>query len=87
MPSVGCAHPYTSARPYPANSIPSLASKNSLICDWVRLLAFRIPICIPQRLAYPDPPIFRVILYWNQVPFHHHLVLDNSQSSAAPHPC
>src|SRR5579875_878225 len=34
---------YTSARVWPANSIASLAFKNSPICEWVRLSAFRIP--------------------------------------------
>src|ERR1035437_6595733 len=60
--------------------MPSLAFKNSLICVWFRLSAFRILICIPQRLAYPVPPIFRIILCWNQVSFQDHLVLDNSVS-------
>src|SRR5579875_3307918 len=61
--SVFCTQAYTSARVWPANSIASLAFKNSPICEWVRLSAFRIPICIPQRRAYPAPPIFRIILH------------------------
>jgi hypothetical protein len=35
-------------------------------------------MCISQRLAYAVPPIFRIILHWNQVLFQGHLVLDNS---------
>src|SRR5580700_5414773 len=69
---------YTSARLCALNSIPALAFKNSLICEFVRHSAFRILMCIPQRLAYPVPPIFRIILHWNQVLFQDHLVLDNS---------
>src|SRR5579875_210395 len=61
--SVFCTQAYTSARVWPANSIASLAFKNSPICEWVRLSAFRILICIPQRRAYPAPPIFRIILH------------------------
>ena len=69
---------YTSARLCALNSIPALTFKNSLICEFVRLSAFRVLMCIPQRLAYPVSPIFRIILHWNQVLFQDHLVLGNS---------
>jgi hypothetical protein len=35
-------------------------------------------MCIPKRIAHPDPPIFRIILHWNQTLFQDHLALDNS---------
>src|SRR4051794_3482184 len=39
--------------------------------------------CIPAQTASP-PHIFRITLYWNQIPFQDHLVLDNSPSRHSP---
>jgi hypothetical protein len=44
-------------------------------------------MCIPQRHAYPAPPILRIILYWNQVAFQDHLVLDNSSPASTAELC
>jgi hypothetical protein len=35
-------------------------------------------MCIPLQHAYPATSIFRIVLYWNQVAFQDHVVLDNS---------
>src|ERR1035441_11026512 len=55
----------------------SLPLRNSRICSQVSDSAFCIRICIRPRNALPLH-IFRIILYWNQVLFQDHLVLDNS---------
>ena len=39
-------------------------------------------ICIRSQTA-PPYPIFRIILYWNQVAFQDHLVLENSARATA----
>lgn len=67
-----------SARLWPVNSMSSLPFKNSLICCPVRASAFCMRICIRPLHAYPQPPIFRIILCWKQPPLQDHLVLDNS---------
>jgi len=41
-------------------------------------------MCIPKRIAHPDPPIFRIILHWNQTLFQDHLALDNSVVKSLP---
>jgi len=35
-------------------------------------------MCIRPQNAYPAHSIFMIILYWKQVRFHDHLVLENS---------
>jgi hypothetical protein len=34
-----------------------------------KTIGIRILMYIPQRFAHPDPPIFRIILHWNQTLF------------------
>src|SRR5665811_2345142 len=68
---------YNSARFWPWNSMVSLPLRNSRICSQVSDSAFCIRSCTRPRNALPFH-IFRIILYWNQVLFQDHLVLDNS---------
>src|SRR5580658_9144228 len=69
---------YTSTWFAPLKTISSLAFKKSLICWRVRLSLFCMRICIRPQNARPTHPQFMIILYWKPVPFHDHLVLDNS---------
>src|SRR6266700_3551711 len=76
--STRCTNSYRSVRFCPANSIGRLPLRNSWICSWVSISAFCMRICIRPQTASPSH-IFMIILYWNQVRFHDHLVLENSQ--------
>ncbi|HEY6340983.1 MAG TPA: hypothetical protein VIY49_05790, partial [Bryobacteraceae bacterium] len=49
----------------------------------VRLSLFCMRICIRPQNARPAHPHFMIILYWKPVPFHDHLVLDNSHTAEA----
>jgi hypothetical protein len=48
-------------------------------CSQLSSSAFCKLICIRPQIAQPLP-IFRITLYWNQVLFQDHLVLDNSRT-------
>src|ERR1039458_8905442 len=63
----------------PANSIPALDSRNSRICSRLKCSAFCIFTCIRPKHAHLATPSFMLMLHWNQLWFHAHLALDNSQ--------
>jgi hypothetical protein len=72
--------PYNSARFWPLNSIfDRFAARGGTveICSSVSHSAFCMRICIRPPNA-PPLHIFTIILYWNQVLFQDHLLLDNS---------
>src|SRR6266478_4913627 len=66
--------------------MPLLPFKNSLICCPVRASAFSMRICTRPPHVYLKPPIFRIILCWNQRPLQDHLVLDNSAQTSVNAP-
>src|ERR1017187_884703 len=71
---------YTSFFFSPTKLTPSVPFKKSSICSLVSASLFCMRICIQPQNTCPVHPIFMIILYWNQVRFHDHLVLDNSES-------